>query len=128
MGENKVNRSFTDLEVWQTARRYKQSIYDLVKVFPAIEKYRLEDQMIRAVRSIGSNIAEGYGRYTYKDQLHFCIQARGSLIETINDCIDAFDCKHISEDMLIVYKQKAEELYNKFLNHSESFHEKEHTK
>ena len=73
MENDKVYKSFTDLEVWQASRRYKKSIYELVKLFPPIEKYRLEDQMIRAVRSIGSNISEGYGRYTYKDQLHFCV-------------------------------------------------------
>lgn len=66
-----VYKSFTDLEVWQAARRYKNSIYELVKTFPPIEKYRLEDQMIRAVRSIGSNISEGYGRFTYKTNYIF---------------------------------------------------------
>ncbi len=103
-------KSFTDLEVWQAARRYKNTFYEIVKVFPPIEKYRLEDQMIRAVRSIGSNISEGYGRFTYKDQLHFCVQARGSLYETINDLIDAFDCKYITESALSEYKQQALEL------------------
>ncbi|MCD6010397.1 MAG: four helix bundle protein [Flavipsychrobacter sp.] len=115
MENDKVYKSFTDLEVWQGARRYKNSIYQLVKSFPAVEKYRLEDQLIRASRSIGSNISEGYGRYTYKDQLHFCIQARGSLYETINDCINAFDCNYISESTLNEYKQQALEL-EKLLN------------
>ncbi len=90
-------------------------IYEIVKTFPQIEKYRLEDQLVRAARSIGSNIAEGYGRYTYKDQIHFCVQARGSLFETINDLIDACDCKYISEEILTEYRQKAFEL-EKLLN------------
>ncbi len=110
MEEEKVYKSFTDLEVWQLARRYKNSIYELVKFFPAVEKYRLEDQLIRAVRSIGSNISEGYGRYTYKDQIHFCIQSRGSLYEVINHCTDAYDCKYISEETLNEYKLQALEL------------------
>ncbi len=107
MDNDKVYKSFTDLEVWQTARKYKISIYELVKALPPNEKYRLEDQLIRACRSIGSNISEGYGRYTYKDQLHFCIQARGSLYETINDIIDDYDCKYISEEVLTEYRNKA---------------------
>ncbi len=113
--EGKIYKSFIDLEVWQAARRYKNSIFSLVKAFPQIEKYRLEDQIIRSSRSIGSNISEGYGRYTYKDQLHFCIQARGSLFETINHLFDAYDCNYISEEILDDYKLKAFEL-GKILN------------
>ncbi len=115
MEDAKIYRSFTDLEVWKAARRYKNSIYKLVSHFPQTEKYRLEDQLIRASRSIGSNISEGYGRFTYKDQIHFCIQARGSLFETLNHIIDAYDCKYISEETLIEYKEKVTEL-EKMLN------------
>ncbi len=115
MEDAKIYRSFTDLEVWKAARRYKNSIYKLFSHFPQTEKYRHEDQLIRASRSIGSNISEGYGRFTYKDQIHFCIQARGSLFETLNHIIDAYDCKYISEETLIEYKEKVTEL-EKMLN------------
>ncbi len=67
----------------------------LVKQFPVEEKYSLTPQMIRSSRSITNNIAEGYGRNT--DTRHFFIQARGSLTETINHIIIAFDEKYISE-------------------------------
>jgi len=107
MENEKQYKSFTDLEVWQAARKYKNTVYKLVTVLPPIEKYRLEDQLIRASRSIGSNISEGYGRYTYKDQLRFCVQARGSLYETLNHFIDAFDCQYISEETLIEFRQNA---------------------
>ena len=107
MESNKSYKNFTDLEVWQAARAYKNLIAKLVTTFPQIEKYRLEYQLIRASRSINSNISEGYGRYTYKDQLHFCVQARGSLFEIINHLIDAYDCKYISEEILNEHKQKA---------------------
>ena len=56
MEDSKNYNSFTDLEVWQEARRYKNSIYELVKIFSAFEKFRLEDQLIRASRSVASNI------------------------------------------------------------------------
>ncbi|MDP2207369.1 MAG: four helix bundle protein [Bacteroidota bacterium] len=39
-------------------------------------------QMIKAADSIGANIAEGYGRYAYKKNIHFCYYSRGSLYET----------------------------------------------
>lgn len=115
MENGKNYKLFTELEAWQAARQYKIAILELVKQFPPIEKYRLGDQLIRASRSIASNIAEGYGRFTYKDQIHFCIQARGSLYETMNHLIDAHDCGYISEELLEEYKGKAMEA-GKILN------------
>ena len=56
---------FTDLEVWKKSRLLRNVITDLVKTFPAEEKYRLTDQIIRSSRSIGNNIAEGHGRFHY---------------------------------------------------------------
>jgi four helix bundle protein len=106
----KSYQSFTELEVWKKARQLKIDIEMLVKTFPAEEKFRLCDQLIRALRSINANISEGHGRFTYKDQIRFCIQARGSLSETLNHLIDAFDCKYISAEILQQYKIKIEEV------------------
>lgn len=58
------------------------AVYDLVRQFPADERFALSDQLRRAVVSIPSNIAEGFGRDTHKDFAHFLSQARGSLYET----------------------------------------------
>ena len=107
---NEKHQNFTDLEVWKKARILKNEIKDLAGSFPAIEKYRLSDQLIRSSRSINSNISEGHGRYTFKEQLHFCIQARGSLSETMNHLIDAFDCKYISQIQLDYFEEKIEEV------------------
>src|SRR5580700_1540249 len=115
MDESKIYKTFTDLEVWKKAREYKKNIYQIVKLFPPVEKYRVEDQLIRSVRSIGSNISEGYGRFTYKDQLHFCIMSLGSLFETYNHLIDAFDCLYITEEVLNEQKERTDEL-EKLLN------------
>src|SRR6267142_5963885 len=100
------NQSFTELEVWKKARILKIELRNLVNSFPPEEKYRLTDQIIRSSRSITSNIAEGHGRFTYKDQLHFCIQARGSLAETHNHLIDAHDCKYIDAEKLKIFENK----------------------
>lgn len=98
--------SFTDLEIWKKARSLKNEIFELTKTFPESEKFCLTIQMIRCSRSINANIAEGHGRYSYKDQLHFCMQARGSLYETSNHFFDAFDCKYISAEQLEEYNEK----------------------
>jgi len=57
------------------------AVYELVKKLPQEERYALGDQLRRAVVSIPSNIAEGFGRDTHKDFAHFLAQARGSLFE-----------------------------------------------
>jgi four helix bundle protein len=106
----KSHQSFTELEVWKKVRIFKNEIFELIKTFPPEEKFRMTDQIIRSSRSINSNIAEGHGRYTYKDQLHFCVQARGSLSETYNHIIDALDCAYINKDQLSHFKNKIEEI------------------
>jgi four helix bundle protein len=82
---------FEALELWKKAREMKCMVAELVRQFPAAERFRLCDQLIRSSRSVCSLIAEGHGRYTWRDQLHYCVQARGSLSETMNHLLDAAD-------------------------------------
>ncbi len=70
------------------------------ELFPAEEKFRLLDQLIRASRSIGNNIAEGHGRYHYQDNIRFCVIARGSLSETLDHLMIALDEQFITEGKL----------------------------
>ena len=56
-------------------------VYEIINRFPAEERFALCDQLRRAVVSVPSNIAEGFGRETHKDFAHFLVQARGSLYE-----------------------------------------------
>ena len=112
-------KSFTELEVWKKARQLKNKIKVIALNFPTEEKFRLTDQIIRSSRSINANIAEGHGRYTFPDQVHFCIQARGSLSETYNHCIDAYDEKFISKELLKEVKDEineCERLLNGYIN------------
>lgn len=104
------NFGFEDLDLWKKVRIFKIEIRELTKQFPTEEKFRLTDQAIRSSRSINALITEGYGRFTYPDQIHYCIQARGSLTETINHLIDAFDEQYISENTLADYKKKGKEI------------------
>lgn len=93
--------TFEELEVWKLARQLKKEIRELVKKFPVDEKYRLTDQIIRSSRSVGSNIAEGFGRFHFKENSKFCFNARG-LFETLNHLIDSFDeeLKHFRDKVL----------------------------
>ncbi|MBL7713376.1 MAG: four helix bundle protein [Chitinophagaceae bacterium] len=110
MDEDKKYKSFQDLEVWKKARVFKITVFELTVRFPADEKFALTDQLRKASRSSAASIAEGYGRFSYKDQLHFCIQARGSLFECLNHIIDAFDCNYITEKVKNEFAIKIEEV------------------
>ena len=116
----KPHQSFTKLEGWRKARIFKNEILELAKQFPQEEKFRLADQIVRSSRSINANIAEGDGRFTFKDQVHFCIQARGSLSETFNHLTDAFDCKYINREQLVNFTEKINEI-ERMLNSYISF-------
>lgn len=107
---NNLNFGFEELELWKKVREFKKDIRKLSAQFPSHEKFRLFDQIIRSARSINSLIAEGHGRFTYPDQIHYCIQARGSLTETINHLIDAFDESYITIEQLTIYKQRGKEI------------------
>ena len=107
--------SFEDLEVWRQARKIQRIVRQIIKRFPKIERYRLEDQMIRSSRSIARNIAEGYGRYHYQENIQFCRISRGSLSEVLNDSITAFDESYITEDELTEMRREIE-VNNRLLN------------
>ena len=115
-----IKFGFEDLQVWRKAREFKNEVCDEAKPFSPEEKFRLTDQLIRSSRAISALIAEGHGRFTYPHQIHFCIQARGSLSETINHLIDAFDKSYISEQRLNYFKSKGKEierLLNGYINY-----------
>jgi len=73
------------------------------------------DQIIRSSRGVNSAIAEGHGRYTFPDRIHFCIIARGSLAETYNHLIDAYDCSYIKLETLTEFNKEINEV-EKILN------------
>ena len=77
----KVKR-YEDLMAWQRAMLLAKLVYGVQKQLPKEEVYGLGDQIRRAVVSIPSNIAEGFGRESDKDFKHFLSIARGSLYET----------------------------------------------
>ena len=74
-------RSFRDLDVWQDGVALAEVVYAETQAFPDSERYGLTSQLRRAAVSVASNIAEGWGRCTRKDYLHFLHIARGSLFE-----------------------------------------------
>jgi four helix bundle protein len=74
-------QSYQELVVWQKAMDFVESVYRTTREFPREEIYSLTSQMRRAAVSIPSNIAEGQGRSTTRDFLHFLSIAQGSVKE-----------------------------------------------
>ncbi len=91
-------KSFEELLVWKDARKFANKIYNLTKKFPKEENYGLTSQITRATVSIGSNIAEGFDRYSKKDFIRFLIIARGSISEIQNNLYIAIDLKYINQN------------------------------
>ena len=125
-----IEFGFENPELWRKVRLFKNEIREETRNFPADEKYRLTDQFIRSSRSINALLSEGHGRFTYADQMHFCVQARGSLSETINHLVDASDENYINEERLNHYKLQAKEierLLNGYIKYLRSQRDKEKT-
>lgn len=90
--------SFRNLNAYIKAKELVSMVYALIKKFPKEEQYALCDQLRRAVISIPSNIAEGSGRMTIKDQSHFYSIAYGSLMEVLAQLDVACDIGYITQD------------------------------
>lgn len=94
---NQHIESFEDLEVWKESRILRKRVSKFVSTLPKDEKYRLVDQLVRASRSVTANIAEGYGRFHYQENIQYCRQARGSLYEILDHLLVALDEEWLSE-------------------------------
>jgi len=115
LDKQKEFKTFEDLEVYRPAREFRRKIYKLIRQLPAEEKYSLREQMRRAAISLTNNIAEGYGRYHYKENIQFCRQARGSLCELIDDLNICNDERYFAEDAMDQLKSEASHVH-KLLN------------
>ena len=98
--------SFEDLNAYKYSRALVKSIYVLLDKFPYSERNALTDQLRRAVISVPSNIAEGMGRMSSKEQIHFIEISYGSLMEVLCQIQLARDLDYISEDELVEKKNQ----------------------
>lgn len=94
--ENKI-QTFRDLNTWKEGHKLLLQIYKITKNFPKKETFALIDQILRAVVSITSNIAEGFGRRGMKEKIQFYYLAQSSLTEVQNQLIIAKDVGYVNE-------------------------------
>jgi len=74
---------FRDSIAWKKAMELTRAVYELTSEFPRQEMFGLTNQLRRASVSIASNLAEGQGRLTVREFLHFLGLARGSALEVL---------------------------------------------
>ena len=89
-------RDFKAPDAWKLARKLPVLTFVLLKKLPAEERFARNSQIRRAVQSIAANLAEGFGRYSYQENIQFCRQARGSAYEVRDQLVSALDANLIS--------------------------------
>lgn len=94
-----MENGYKRLKIWLASKELVKSVYAKIRMFPKEEQFALCDQLRRAVVSIPSNIAEGYGRDTHKDFAHFLSLARGSLFEVDTQLSIAVDLGYMKPDV-----------------------------
>lgn len=98
--------SFFDLRVYKESKELVKSVYRIIEKFPKYENYALGDQLRRSVTSVPSNIAEGSGRFSYKEKLHFLEIAYGSLTEVLCQLDIAHDLEYVTDEEFETEKEK----------------------
>ena len=116
--------SFEKLTVWKSARQFVAAVYKLLSAFPAQERYGLCDQIRRAVISIPSNIAEGSGRASYKEKIHFIEIAYGSLMEVHCQLQLSEDLGYITQEQMTSLKAQSMEIAKMLTGLRYSFQQK----
>ena len=75
---------YEDLQVWNRAVDFAVNVIELVETIDTGRKhYRLLEQIEASSTSVSMNLAEGKGRFSQKEFMHYCYIARGSLYETM---------------------------------------------
>ena len=104
--------NFRELIAWQKGMQLATKVYEITRKFPSYETYGLSSQIQRSATSIPSNIAEGSGRSTSKELIHFLSFSLGSAYELETELLlakqfnyfDADNAKQIIEEVIEVQK------------------------
>ena len=101
---------YKKVDAYHIAKEYVIFVYSLLRKFPQYETYALCDQIRRAAVSIPSNIAEGLGRVSVKERIHFMEIAFGSLAEVSCQLDISESLGYISANELQEAEERAERL------------------
>jgi len=102
-----------DLELYQLAQSFGNEIWGLVAKWDYFAKDTIGKQIARSADSISANIAEGYGRYHYKENKNFCYFSRGSIIETKDWLKKSIDRQLLTEEQFNILFEKLQIIHLK---------------
>lgn len=117
------HNSYQQLDVYKLACEMSERVWAIYVEMPQYLKNHMGDQLLRSVDSIAANIAEGYGRFHYKDQIRFLYISRGSLFETAHWLSVLFQRDIISKDSMEGIQALAEiegKKLNQYINYLKS--------
>lgn len=104
-------KSLETLETWRKSKEFSLRNYrEVLPLLPPEEKWNLNQQLRRSSLSIPANIAEGYGRFYYQENIRFCYIARGSLEETLSHLAIAREMGFIPKPLFESLEQDGEKL------------------
>ncbi len=104
-------KSLERLEAWCKSKDFALRVYrEVLPLLPQDEKWNLNQQLRRSATSIPANIAEGFGRFYYQDNVRFCYNARGSLEETLSHLVMAHEMGFIENSLFVSLEQDGEKL------------------
>lgn len=104
-------KSLETLEAWKKAKEFALRVYrEVLPLLTSEEKWNLKQQLRRSSNSVPANIAEGYGRFYYQDNIRFCYNARGSLEETLSHLVICNELKYIPKTLFDSLEQDGEKL------------------
>jgi four helix bundle protein len=105
------DKGLETLQIWQRALTFATKVCrEITPSFPKEEKWALTNQTRRSAQSVPANIAEGYGRFYYQENVRFCYIARGSLEETFSHLVLAKRLDYLPESKFNEINTEIQEL------------------
>ena len=111
------NLLLDDLDIYKLALEIGENVWTIIIKWEYFPKRTLGAQFVEAADSIAANIAEGYGRYFYKDRKQFYYYSRGSLLETKTWATKSFNGDLISQEEFDPLIEKLKILHLKLNNY-----------
>lgn len=104
-------KDYTDLLAYRTSFRLSKEVFEVTKQFPKEEMYSLTDQFRRAIRSVGANIAEAWGKRRYEKHFESKLtDADAERLETQHWVRTAYACEYLTNDQAEKMNEKLLEL------------------
>ena len=107
-----------DLKLYQECLNFEQEVWDIVNEWEGFNKDTVGKPLVQTADAISGNIAQGYGRYNFKDKKHYCYISRGYILKTKGWLLKSKERELIGEeksDELIEFVEKIHRMLNAYI-------------